>query len=163
MYVTRDPFSRGLREEVPMALIRRRVAERMREANRANARRGTGPRTPAGKARSRLNALRHGDRSALAGQYLRLWWNVQMTCRREAGTRYDISIMPVPFLGSASPPRRRGRIMREFLLEVAPYLAPSRTEREAKRKRKEGTPLGKRDSLKIDDRNRQPAESKGRQ
>jgi hypothetical protein len=30
------------------------------EANRANARKGTGPRTQAGKARSRLNSRKHG-------------------------------------------------------------------------------------------------------
>ena len=33
------------------------------EANRRNARRSTGPRTEAGKARSRLNALKHGKRA----------------------------------------------------------------------------------------------------
>ncbi|HUI43605.1 MAG TPA: hypothetical protein VL523_16710 [Terriglobia bacterium] len=33
------------------------------EANRRNARKSTGPRTAAGKERSRLNGLRHGDRS----------------------------------------------------------------------------------------------------
>jgi hypothetical protein len=36
------------------------VSERKASANRANAKRSTGPRTPAGKARSSLNALRHG-------------------------------------------------------------------------------------------------------
>ena len=36
------------------------VSERKASANRANAQRSTGPRTPAGKARSSLNALRHG-------------------------------------------------------------------------------------------------------
>ena len=36
------------------------VSERQASANRANAQRSTGPRTPAGKARASLNALRHG-------------------------------------------------------------------------------------------------------
>lgn len=36
------------------------VSERKASANRANAKRSTGPRTPEGKMRSRLNALRHG-------------------------------------------------------------------------------------------------------
>ena len=36
------------------------VSERKAAANRANAQRSTGPRTPAGKARASLNALRHG-------------------------------------------------------------------------------------------------------
>src|SRR5688572_3683760 len=35
-------------------------SERKREANRANAKRSTGPRTAAGKAASRCNARRHG-------------------------------------------------------------------------------------------------------
>jgi hypothetical protein len=36
------------------------TSERKRRANRLNARKGTGPRTAAGKARSARNALRHG-------------------------------------------------------------------------------------------------------
>ena len=36
------------------------ISEAMRAANRANARRSTGPRTEAGKAAARLNALKHG-------------------------------------------------------------------------------------------------------
>jgi hypothetical protein len=36
------------------------TSERQREANRANARRSTGPRSPAGKCRASRNAVRHG-------------------------------------------------------------------------------------------------------
>lgn len=36
------------------------VSEKKAEANRANSRRATGPTSPEGKARARLNALSHG-------------------------------------------------------------------------------------------------------
>ena len=40
-------------------------------AHRANARKSTGPRTAEGKHRVRLNALRHGSRSALFTEFIR--------------------------------------------------------------------------------------------
>ena len=43
--------------------IRRQISQKKLQANRANASRSTGPRTPAGKAVVRRNALRHGLRS----------------------------------------------------------------------------------------------------
>jgi hypothetical protein len=48
-----------------------RTAEERRETNRRNAQRSTGPRTPEGKSRARLNALKHGLRAeqfALPGE-----------------------------------------------------------------------------------------------
>ena len=44
-----------------MAMIN--VTEKKRAANRANAQKSTGPRTPQGKAVSRMNAVEHGFRS----------------------------------------------------------------------------------------------------
>ncbi len=43
--------------------IKRPISERKLLANRANAKRSTGPRTEAGKAAARRNALKHGIRS----------------------------------------------------------------------------------------------------
>ena len=43
--------------------IQRPISERKLQANRANAKRSTGPRTSAGKAAVRRNALKHGVRS----------------------------------------------------------------------------------------------------
>jgi hypothetical protein len=44
---------------------KRPISERKLQANRANAKRSTGPKTAAGKAASRRNALKHGIRSCL--------------------------------------------------------------------------------------------------
>jgi hypothetical protein len=44
------------------------ATEKQIEANRRNAEKSTGPRTKAGKARSRLNARRHGLASTLEGE-----------------------------------------------------------------------------------------------
>ena len=42
------------------------ASEKQIEANRANAQHSTGPKTPAGKAISRLNALKHGLTAEIA-------------------------------------------------------------------------------------------------
>ncbi len=105
-----------------MSLLKRCVTERVKQANRANARRSTGPRTPAGKARSRLNVLKHGRRSALATAYFRLWFIAWMTGPWEP-RRLDVAKMPVPFYVSPGHEPSRGEALRELLHEVAPYLA----------------------------------------
>ena len=105
-----------------MSLLKRRMTEAALAANRANALKSTGPRTAAGKARSRLNALKHGRRSSLATEYFRLWFNALTTGPWER-PRLDVAKMPVPFFVSPRQVNWRGEVLREFLQEVAPYLA----------------------------------------
>ena len=50
------------------------VSEAMLAANRANARKSTGPRSAEGKARSRLNGFKHGQRSRVYQHLLREIW-----------------------------------------------------------------------------------------
>lgn len=47
--------------------MKRPISERKLQANRANAKRSTGPRTEAGRAASRRNALKHGILSRAVG------------------------------------------------------------------------------------------------
>jgi hypothetical protein len=56
-----------------MALVKLTVTPRKRASNRSNAQKSTGPRTPRGKLRSRLNALKGGRYSVLLSRYFRLW------------------------------------------------------------------------------------------
>src|SRR5689334_21545638 len=57
-----SPWPHPERPERP----KRPCSQRKIEANRANAKKSTGPRTAAGKARSRLNAFVHGMTASLA-------------------------------------------------------------------------------------------------
>lgn len=52
-----------LSSEAVRPVRRLRVTQKRIDANRRNAMRSTGPRTPEGKAKVRLNALRHGFRA----------------------------------------------------------------------------------------------------
>jgi len=59
-----QPDGSDLGHKLNVVLVRRPISERSLRANRANAKRSTGPRTEAGKAASRWNALKHGIRSS---------------------------------------------------------------------------------------------------
>jgi transposase len=54
-----------------MSLIRRPVTEKQRAANRASARKSTGPKTLLGKQRASLNPTKHGLYSTLLRRQLR--------------------------------------------------------------------------------------------
>jgi hypothetical protein len=105
-----------------MSLVKRHMTEAALAANRANAKKSTGPRTRRGKLHSRQNALKHGDHPRLFNRYFGLWFENWNTDPWKAFPRYDPSVMPVPFTGANLPPEWRGRAIHEFLEEVAGYL-----------------------------------------
>ena len=68
------------------------TSPRQLEANRANARASTGPKTQAGRARAALNALRHGLAVSVLGDIV---WGpqVEVLARRIAGERADAELL----------------------------------------------------------------------
>ncbi len=118
-----------------MALLHRTLTARIRAANRANARHSTGPRSAAGKANSRLNALKHGEYSRLAQRYFYYWFSAWM-CEPEEAERMNAEALPVPIDGTREWVRRSPEEMREFLSRVTRYLGPDpqAEKREAKKR-----------------------------
>jgi hypothetical protein len=68
------------------------TSPRQLEANRANARASTGPKTQAGRARAALNALRHGLAVSVFGDIV---WGprIEVLARRIAGERADAELL----------------------------------------------------------------------
>ena len=126
-----------------MALVKRPITERMRQASRSNARLSTGPRTAAGKARSRLNGIRHGLRSRLFTEYFRLWYNSLLSAPWEPLPPWDVAKLPVPFLCCPGTNRWRALGVRQFLFRVTPYLAPGAKARGANKRRMQPPPAKK--------------------
>jgi hypothetical protein len=104
-----------------MALVRLTVTPRRRAANRANAQKSTGPRTRAGKERSRLNAIRDGCNSHLLARYARLWSMISVNGALNPPRDWRFSQMPVPVMARDGDVRR-GAAIREFLWRVRPFL-----------------------------------------
>ena len=101
-----------------MALIRRTVTARMIAANRRNSRRSTGPRTPLGKAQSRLNALSSGVRSRQLTEYLHLWFRVLLADPCQPPPPWKISEMPIPKDSTDSRGPRPARVDGAHLLDT---------------------------------------------
>lgn len=107
-----------------MSLLHRTVTPRMLEANRRNARRSTGPRSPQGKAKARLNAIKHGCDSRVLDDYFRLYLEMYVTGPWEPPPRYDPKEMPIPILTRHEYSKFRQKEVREFISSVARYVRP---------------------------------------
>lgn len=118
-----------------MSLVRRRVTERMIAANRANARRSTGPRTVRGKAQSRLNGLRDGHSSRLYLNYIEMW----LTCKGpwKLPLPWGFSKISTPGDGRSGYDQGEARSMREFLLSISACPQPAPRTRAKRRKEEE--------------------------
>ena len=104
-----------------MALVSLTVTPRKLAANRANARRSRGPRTLAGKMRSRLSALRDGTYSELLDCYGRLWLQICVNGPSHAPDGWKFRDMPVP-LGPQPGDSFGGEVIREILWRARGYL-----------------------------------------
>src|SRR4051812_17702386 len=81
-----------------MPEARRALSEKQLAANRANAKKSTGPRTPQGKTRSSMNRLLHGLRSrtvALPNEDPRLFESFARAMRRDLRPRGPIEAILV--------------------------------------------------------------------
>jgi hypothetical protein len=101
-----------------MSLVKLTVTPRKRRANRLNSRKSTGPRTRAGKSRSRLNALRKGKYSSLLLRYRRLWAQILAHGPYRPPDWWRFKDMPLP----ADREFDSGPEIQEFLWRVRAYL-----------------------------------------
>jgi hypothetical protein len=105
-----------------MSETRRPLSEKQLAANRANARKSTGPRTPQGKARSSMNRLLHGLRSrtvALPNENPRLFDSFARAMRRDLRPRGPVeTVLVEQVVRTAWMLRRAGRAEGEVARRV---------------------------------------------